>query len=216
MTPKQQRFAEEFAHGLHAGNGTRSAIEAGFSAKTANRKAYQLLRMPEVVTEIERLRADQSRRLNITSDMILRRRWAIATADANELIEHRRVNCRYCWGKGHQYQWTRVEFEEAQAGGDPQILGGLGFVKNRDPHPSCPECQGEGVESVHVHDSRRLTGAARLLYRGIKKSKDGIEVLMADQDKALDAVERQLGFDKAKTDGEGPEIEIIGGLPDDE
>ncbi len=40
--------------------------------------------------------------------------WDIATADANELTEYRRLCCRHCWGFGFNYQWCdAVEYDDA-------------------------------------------------------------------------------------------------------
>ena len=36
----------------------------------------------------------------------------MATADPNELMRYMRVNCRFCWGIDHNYQWTVGEFKE--------------------------------------------------------------------------------------------------------
>jgi hypothetical protein len=39
--------------------------------------------------------------------------------------------------------------------------GGPGWDPRRAPHPDCPECFGEGVERVHVNDTRQLSRARR-------------------------------------------------------
>ncbi|MGQ0455304.1 hypothetical protein ACT4UM_29360, partial [Bacillus sp. SS-TM] len=66
---------------------------------------------------------------------------AIVQADPNQLAQFRRVNCRYCWGENHLYQWRDIaEFDKAAAqasrDGKPEPeYGGLGFVDNAIPNP---------------------------------------------------------------------------------
>ena len=64
---------------------------------------------------------------------------------------------------------------------------------------------------MHVHDTRRLQGAARRLYAGLKQSKDGLQVLMADREKALENVARHLGMfnDKLEVNVTGPLAERL-------
>jgi phage terminase small subunit len=49
MTPKQQKFIKEY---LSDFNGTRAAIEAGYSPATAYSIAWENLRKPEIADEI--------------------------------------------------------------------------------------------------------------------------------------------------------------------
>ncbi len=86
----------------------------------------------------------------------------------------------------------------------PDDSGGFGFMGGREPNPECPECFGEGYGEVHVADTRRLTGAARRLYAGVKKTKDGIEIKMRDQDAALVNVARHLGMFEKDGDRDAP------------
>ena len=57
LTPKQQRFVEEYIKDL---NGTQAAIRAGYSPKTANEQAVRLLANVSIKTaidsELEKLR----------------------------------------------------------------------------------------------------------------------------------------------------------------
>lgn len=68
LTLKQQRFIEEY---LVDGNATRSAIAAGYSKKTAYSIGEENLKKPEIKAEIERIRAEQSKKLEITREGLL-------------------------------------------------------------------------------------------------------------------------------------------------
>jgi phage terminase small subunit len=207
LTDKQRRFVDEY---LIDFNATAAYKRAGYVAKgnAAEVNAARLLRNAQVQAYLaERQQALQAR-TEITQDMVLKRYWEIATADPNDLVQYRRLCCRHCWGKGHAYQWTETEFVKAQleAGDDSPLdaSGGYGFDINREPHPACPECGGVGKGKVHVSDTRKLRGSSRLLYAGVKVGKEGLEVKMHDQLKALDAVARHIGFDKSKVEISGP------------
>lgn len=197
ITPKQQRFVDEYIIDLNA---TQAAIRAKYSSKTAASQGERLLRNVEVQQAIQKAQANRSERTGIEADDVLRKWWELANVDVNELVEYRRENCRKCWGEDHLYQWTESEFEQAVLHSKtkdepmPAILGGFGFLQTRDPHPECPECAGEGRGHIHVHDSRKLKGAARRLYAGVQQGKDGLKVLMEDRSKALENVARHLGM----------------------
>jgi phage terminase small subunit len=197
LTPKQQRFVDEYLVDLNA---TQAAIRAGYSAKTSEQMGYQLLQKTSVQKAVQEAQAKLSAALNITQEGVLKRLWSIATANPNDLVRYRRVNCRYCWGEDHYYQWTNAEYYNAQAKAkdqskpSPDCDGGFGFDKTRPTHPDCPECKGEGVGCVHVSDTSRVEGDAAVLYAGVKETRDGIQVLMHDQLGALEKIARHLGM----------------------
>ena len=72
--------------------------------------------------------------------------------------------------------------------------GGYGFDRLLSPHPQCPYCAGEGREEIHAEDTRFLSPKAKLLYAGVKQTRDGFEIKMRDQDKAMENVARHLGM----------------------
>lgn len=95
LTAKQQRFVVEYLVDLNA---TQAAIRAGFSARRAREYAYQLMQRADVTEAIQKAQTALSVRTKITQEKVLERLWLIATADPNELIEHRRICCRHCFG----------------------------------------------------------------------------------------------------------------------
>ncbi|MDR9052077.1 terminase small subunit [Burkholderia multivorans] len=210
LSARDKRFVDEYLVDLDV---VAAAIRAGFSGSMARSKAYLWVSeskqnpKPHLYAAILKAQEDLAARTHITQEMVLKRYWEIATADPNELVQYRRLCCRHCWGIGHAYQWTEAEFEKAQADASddgPDCSGGFGFDPNREPNAECPECGGYGKGKVHVNDTRKLEGPARLLYAGVKVGKEGLEVKMHDQLKALDAVARHIGFDKSKVEISGP------------
>ena len=70
LTPKQQRFIEEYLVDLNA---TQAAIRAGYSEKRAYAIGHENLRKPEILVAIQAARAEQSKRTQITADWVLTR-----------------------------------------------------------------------------------------------------------------------------------------------
>lgn len=194
-------------------NGTQAAIRAGYSVKTAQEQSSQQLSKLMVKQAVDAVMNDRIEQGIFDGDMVISRWVEISQANPNSLTQYRRVNCRYCWGEGHRYQFTPAEMEDAKQALDdsnakrildelPELdwddKGGLGFVGNRDPHPECPECWGEGVGRPFFTDTRKLGRESLPLYAGVKQTKDGLEIQMHNQTDALDKLARHFGLYKDK------------------
>ena len=68
MTDKQRRFIDEY---LIDSNGAQAAIRAGYSAKTARKKASDLLRLPEISAAVKKRQDELSGKLRITQEQII-------------------------------------------------------------------------------------------------------------------------------------------------
>ena len=199
LTAKKQRFVDEYLIDLNA---YAAARRAGLSAVNI----YHLLNRGDVQAAIrerrELLDGERSHR-STAARFLLNKLWDIATADPRELVEVRRVPCRYCWGINGQYQFTNTEMdrlvkahEYGRAGHPFNTLwprgaaesasytagknnlsfdpqGGEGYTINRDPNAACSECAGWGVTLHFISDTRKLGPRARQLYRGIKFGRNG-------------------------------------------
>jgi phage terminase small subunit len=75
---------------------------------------------------------------------------------------------------------------------------------NADPHPECPECGGHGIETPLIADTRKLKPSGRRLYAGVQKTKDGLKVIMRDQDAALSNLSSYLGMKVERREISGP------------
>lgn len=165
---------------------------AGYEGKgaTANSNASRMFRNARVYRAISYFRNQYQKRYTADLDLLVSQLMAIVQADPNQLAQFRRVNCRYCWGENHLYQWRDIEefdkaAEKASKDGKPAPeYGGLGFVDNAIPNHDCPKCCGEGRGEIHIADTTLLDGDARLLYAGAKYGKFGVEILMEDKSAA--------------------------------
>lgn len=215
LPPRRQRFVFEYLKDL---NGTQAAIRAGYARSQADVEAWRLLQDPDVQAAVKALQDERARELKLEANEVLRHLVELAIADPNELIQHRRGCCRHCHGNLFGYQRTPAEMERDRAAHEaaelerqrkdperhqPRVFdeaGGVGYDPRREPHEDCPECFGEGVERIHLADTRHLSGPARRLYAGVKQTKDGVQVLMRDQDKAIELIGRHLAMFKDKVE----------------
>ena len=67
MTPKQQRFAEEY---MIDSNATAAAKRAGYSPHTAMEQGYQLLQKPSVKAVVQGLQAELRERTAVTVESV--------------------------------------------------------------------------------------------------------------------------------------------------
>lgn len=83
LTPKQQRFVEEYLIDLNA---TQAAIRAGYSAKTAQEQGARLLSNVMVQAALaERMKA-REQRTEVTQDMVLAELGKIAFGDQRKVM----------------------------------------------------------------------------------------------------------------------------------
>ena len=83
MTPKQQRFVEEYLVDLNA---TQAAVRAGYSEKTAEQQGCRLLRNTQVAAAVQQAQQARSERTETTADDVLRELGALAFSDMAHYI----------------------------------------------------------------------------------------------------------------------------------
>lgn len=216
MDPCHVSFVEHYLADLNGTQAYKLAVDTpGMSDSVAASAASRLLR----TVKVQKLLATRVKamfdRTEGLQDRMLAQQFALAFADPNELVEHRRDACRHCHGINHKYQFTPVGLEKRQEEWERAVreavaqeqeppawdeLGGIGFDPRKEPHADCPECFGEGVPRVVMKDTRNLSPAAKALYAGAKHGKDGIEILTHSQEKARDVLLKILKLydDKAE------------------
>ena len=84
LTPKQERFCEEYLVDLNA---TQAAIRAGYSEKAARVQAAKMLTKANIQEKIAELQKEQSKRTEITADKVLAELAIIAFADRTEIAK---------------------------------------------------------------------------------------------------------------------------------
>jgi phage terminase small subunit len=207
MTARKIRFCQEYVVDF---NGTQAAIRAGYAKEHADSQACRLLADPDIKAKVDELKDQLATKAELTPLWVLEQWKKTALADPNELTQLRRTCCRHCHGYDHAYQLTDAEYVKAvniaiDTGKDaPSADGGIDFDVNAAPHPNCPECGGDGIESVYHADTRKLKGNARHLYLGVKKTKNGIEIMQRNKDEALANIAKFLGMNVERKEISGP------------
>lgn len=195
LDARQSKFVDLW---LVTQNGTQSYLDAGYECKSdavAAAAASRLLRKVKDHPYTLAKRAELFANTEQVTGNVIQRIYGAAMADPRELVEYVYKCCRCCHGKGFRYQMTPRELEarkarhaelvaEAKAAKRkaPELdeLGGLGFDTNLDPHPDCPECNGNGIGQLVLKDTRHLSPGALALYGGVKETKDGLEMKIHD------------------------------------
>lgn len=210
LTPQQEKFAQGCVRLTNQSAAYRQAYEVKPTTQwtTIATEASKIAALPHVSKRIRQLQDEAAQQTAIPSaaQRITELR-EIESANPNDIIGMRWINCRYCRGEGHGYQW-RDDMEYAQACDAalvakqrlPDCSGGVGFNGTLDPVPGCPRCWGVGEQRPIVADTTKLTGGAARLYKGVKiKGNGDIEILMHDQLKARDMLNRIQGIYKDNT-----------------
>lgn len=81
--PSRDRFVDEF---MVDRNATQAAIRAGYSERTAGSAGHRLLKTAAILAEINKRGAEQSQRLQITSDRIMQEYERLALLDPIDLF----------------------------------------------------------------------------------------------------------------------------------
>ncbi len=96
LTPKQERFVQEYLIDLNA---TQAAIRAGYSVKTARQVGTENLSKPVISDAIERARNARSERTEMTADWVLEQLREEATDRTEEASHSARVRALELIGK---------------------------------------------------------------------------------------------------------------------
>lgn len=217
LTDKEEAYVQAYVmQGMSKADAYRTAYNVTTEREeTVWVEAVKISKRPKVAQRISELVAAKREASDAQLDMSVRKLMetyvAISAVDPNELTQVRQFCCRYCYGENNLYHWREREFlkacDEAERANQPlpDIAGGFGFKQALPPNPECDECQGNGETRVVALDTTRLSPGAKLLYRGAQQTKDGVKVLFADKDKALDQIGRMLGAfdDKLRVDFTG-------------
>lgn len=219
LTAKQEKFCQAYIATGNYVEAVRQAYDCSrCSTITVQSHAGKLKANTLIAARIAELKGKIVEASHIDGVAILKHLAEIAMADPNELVTHRRVNCRFCHGIEHKYQWKHrgefhyalEEWQEAKEAFDenrsvnkgrfkkpePTEDGGYGYRRTNEPAKDCPECEGEGIDEVFIADTGKLQGPARRLYAGAKVTKNGIEIAMHSQDNARRLLGEHFGLFK--------------------
>lgn len=162
----------------------------------------KLNRRPRVALRIMQIQGETAKSLDVSREWLLRWWFYRMIYDPAEITAWAIGACRYCHGDGHLYQWREHEYmraleeaEQTKGAPLPDIGGGFGYDATRPPVDDCPNCHGRGIGRTDIADTSKLSPMARAAFEGIKETRNGIEIKMADKDKAAENFAKLSGFD---------------------
>lgn len=222
---KEKKFCRLYVYGNAASDAYSMAFGRGpeMSRGAASVRAVEMMKRPAIQAEIATIRERLAAKHDYTQDKLFADALALATLDKREFVEIRHGACRFCYGTDHKYHWKEREYLEALAKAEkdgeplPDIAGGFGYRRLADPSPDCPECEGVGVVTERLADSRTYSPVAAMAFDGIKSTRDGIEIKTVDRTPYMTLVSKMLGVaDKRVITGpnDGPvQIDVSGLSP---
>lgn len=91
--PARRRRELFIAWYLVYGDGYQAALEAGWPEQTAKQRAYDMLRDPDILSAIRQAQGERARRVNLTSDRVLRELAYVALSNVDNFIldEHGKI-----------------------------------------------------------------------------------------------------------------------------
>ena len=117
LTPKQQRFVDEYLIDLNA---TQAAIRAGYSEKTAKSIGQENLTKPDIQKAIEEAKNQVSKRTELTVDMVVNGLLKEAQDYAEGSTQSARVSAWAHLGK-HLGMFTEKVQHSGPDGGPVQV-----------------------------------------------------------------------------------------------
>ena len=84
LNQRQELFCREYINDL---NGTQAAIRAGYSPKTADRMAYELLKKPEIQAFVLQSKAERVEEVKIDANYVLKRLIEIDEMDVADILD---------------------------------------------------------------------------------------------------------------------------------
>lgn len=202
LSAKQEAFCVHYAeHGNQAAAYRQAyTVDNEMMPQVIWASASRLASLPHIKVRLQELQQQKALEMIVSVREALMWRLDIATADPNEVAYVAKRACRYCYGVDFKFQWTDDDeymqaCMKAISDGDrpPDDVGGYGYSRAHEPVATCPHCLGDGNPESVINDTRKLTGKARKLYKGIDYKNGSLVVLLHDQAKAWDDVCRMLG-----------------------
>lgn len=174
LTPKQDRFVEEYLIDLNA---TQAAIRTGYSEKTAYSQGQRLLKHVEVATAIAAGQAKLSVKSGVTAERVIAELAKIGFAELADVTD---------WGTKE----VAIGFDADGKRLRPEDIGEAAVVRYLDaPY----------VTPINRDD---LTKDIRASVAEVSLGKEGFKIKMHDKVSALTQIGRHLGMwnDKLQVD----------------
>lgn len=181
LTPKQERFVQEYLVDLNA---TAAAIRAGYSKKTANRIASENLSKPDIQIAIQEAQKARQERTEITQDMVIRECARLAFFDVRKMFDE----------NGKPLDISQLDNDTAAAltgldvqdvyefeDGQKEFAGYVKKYKMADKLKAL-ELLGRHVGAFERSGSSGDTAALNSFLKAVRPTKEEVEALYAEED----------------------------------
>lgn len=199
LTEKQERYCQLAAVGTFV-EAYRTAYQPS-SGYNIFPDVDRMNRNPIIARRILDIQSATAKPVENAREFLLNWHFARFTYDPAELTRWAFGACRHCYGEGGGYQWRPSEYAKALAEAErddmplPDLAGGFGYNATLPPVDACVECDGRGRGRTDFADTRTLSPSARAAFEGVKQTKDGLEIRMADKQKAAESFGKLCGLD---------------------
>lgn len=124
LNQRQELFCREYIKDL---NGTQAAIRAGYSPKTADRMAYELLKKPEIQAFVLQSKAERVEEVKIDANYVLKRLIEIDQMDVLDIMnDDMSFRPLHEWPKVWRQYLSGVDISEMFDGrGDERAMVGI-------------------------------------------------------------------------------------------
>lgn len=182
-------------------NVAQTARTMGITEKAA-RELFKRESVQKKIADVIRPRAEK---LGIDGDALMGMWAKILTFDTNEIIQHRRQCCPFCYSTDGKPQRAMDEYYDEKQKYDKRRLykpdlpefppyEGEWWNRSLPPNKDCPNCHGEGEPYVWIADTRYLSPFAKYMYCGVKMVKGDMEVVMLNKERAAENLAKALGL----------------------
>lgn len=165
LTPKQQRFVDEYLIDL---NGAQAAQRAGYSQACAKQQAWRLLGVEKVAQAVERGREAKAKRARASADRVIEELALIAFANAGDYFD---------WGPDGVRLKKKDELSPEQQAAVAEVVEGAGGVPRLKLHDKRAALADLGR---HLLPARRQTAGgekAGMITNHLASEKEGLSHL---------------------------------------
>ena len=198
ITSKQKRFCEEY---IVDDNGAQAAIRAGYSKNSAATRAYETLNTPGVKETIDILRAERTKRLEITADKVLEQYRRLAFTDVNDY---------YCFKYDLVTNFGTTTKDKRKR---ERLLKYIGVTISEDEYNELPKHYKHHYRAYKTHkELDELTVEQRAGIENISYDKHGnMKYKIYNREKSLEMLGKnlQLFVDKSEVHNTGETVQRI-------
>lgn len=199
---KEEQFVRAYVSNFNV-------VEASRMAHIGKHTGYALIKKDYIQKRIAELMKPRAEKLGLDADALMNVWAKVLTFDTNEIVQHRRHCCPFCYSEDGTPQLAKDEYYAEKKKHDRRRLykpdlpeyppyEGEWWDRSLPPIADCPNCHGEGEPEVWIADTRNLSPFAKYMYCGVEMVKGDLKVLMLNKERAAENLAKALGLFREK------------------